>query len=147
MKKIVLLSLIIFGLYKYIVITNDKWIEPSKSVCTSNGGVWLKSNICRGNWENSKMICNKMKAKLPEENELKEVLANCNRIVNSKKNEKDYTYQYCYKTKGFENNAYWSSALYPDDKDYVLIVIFKHKNIFLSTKEELHYIRCVKAEQ
>jgi len=94
----------------------QKWITPSNSVCTSNGGEIYKG-ICQANWENAKKICSQSGGQLPSREDLHKVIIDCGGIADANgddewnKNTANTSYQSCYKAKGFSNNNnnwYWT---------------------------------------
>jgi len=98
------------------VTSTSKWITPSSSVCKANGGEIDKHGVCEANWKNATKICSASGGKLPTRNDLHKVITDCGGIAGVKlfsdeasKNQKNKSYQSCYKQKRFSNNNwYWT---------------------------------------
>lgn len=88
----------------------SKWLKPSSSTCTQNGGKMV-DGVCKANWENAKKICRASGASLPSIDDLRKVVTDCGGVIDDYvNNENNSNYQTCYKQKGFTSNYYWSST-------------------------------------
>jgi hypothetical protein len=128
----------------------SKWITPTNSTCTNNGGKLYKG-VCSANWENAKKICSASGGQLPSRADLKKVVVDCggsfttygNKDWDSltDKNIANKAYQSCYKEKGF-NGWYWTR----EEKDSSIAwgVYFGGGNDFWSNKSFDNSALCVR---
>lgn len=145
MKKIVLGIVIMFSLFIYFLRSNV-WINPTESICMQNGGRLFKKGVCDADLENAEVICQEMDARLPTIDELSKAIINCGGIVDSETNEGNYSYQSCYKKKGFvsDNDFYWSSTVSLDSSYYLNIMNFNYGYNYTEHEQFSYHVRCIK---
>ena len=128
-------------------ISKVEWITPSNRVCQSSGGK-VDTLGCQATWEIAKNICTNSGGKLPTIDILESVITNCGgKIIvdifseDGEKNEKNLSYQSCYKDKGFSPAFYWSA-----NRSYQLIdYVFFLQGVSGMGKGNINsHIRCIK---
>ena len=128
--------------------TIDKsWITPTDSICNDNGGiVYSEYNLpCTANWDNGKNICRKSGGELPSIDVLRQVIIDCGGILNDDdKNEKNQSYQTCYKEQGFTSASYWSSTKRTSDS--IWGIRFQLGDEVWGGKDATSAIRCIKSK-
>ncbi len=126
----------------------DKWITPSSSTCSSNGGELYKG-MCSANWQDAQTICSVSGGRLPNIYELKKVITDCGGVVDADiENIGDPKYQSCYRKKGFSaSDYYWSSSVYVSDTGGAWLVLFKDSHTRHYYKTRKYYVRCVRGRQ
>jgi len=132
----------------------SKWIAPTDGVCRSNGGKIDKDGVCKANWENAKKICSASGGRLPTIDELREVIVDCggemkeNNYAEMKKNEKNTSYQSCYKKKGFSSSSdCWSATTNASYSSDAWNVNFFNGDHRWYSKTLVSSIRCVRGGQ
>jgi len=87
----------------------SKPISTPKPITTSSK--WMKDTGEKAEWKKAKVICRAKGGRLPTIEELRKVIMDCGGVINDgKNNNKNSSYQSCYKAKGFASNNYWSST-------------------------------------
>ena len=130
----------------------SKWIDPSRSICESNGGK-IVNGVCRANCYNAKKICSESDGRLPSIGELKRVVTNCGGEMRDdtpaewSRNKNNSNYQSCYKRKGFVSGYYWSSTTVVGYEDSAWYVSFGGGGDYWDGKSDSNYVRCVRARQ
>jgi len=94
------------------VFLMDKWIFPSKSSCTREGGE-IKKGLCFATKEETWDICMANKGYVPEFNDIKKFVLNCGGEVNSFSNQNNQNYNACWKEK-FSSSYYWGNSFVID---------------------------------
>lgn len=123
--------------------TTSKWIKPTNSVCRANGGKLYKG-VCEANWKNAKKICSASGGQLPSRDDFKKVVIDCGGIWgNWKKNNKNTSYQSCYKQKGFSNNNWYWTIEEKDSSDVLNVGIYGGHDSW-DVKYGIHYALCVR---
>ena len=132
--------------------SETKWITPSDSTCTSNGGE-VNSDGCKSNWEDAKAICVANGGSLPSIEELSKVVTDCdgemkdNNKEEWERNRNNAIYQSCYKKKGFASSYYWSSTTHANYSRLAWAVDFSSGRRYDYFKDVNNYVRCVRAGQ
>ncbi len=145
MKKLILVS--IASLLLSSTYANAEWVKPTRSVCTSNGGKFVKG-ICSVDWQNAKNICQASGARLPTIDELRKVITSCGGVVNeSSNNINDPDYQSCYQRRGFrDKDWYWSSTEYNNNSSSAWGVNFNGGKGTWGSKSDQNYALCVRGQ-
>jgi hypothetical protein len=144
MKKLLLLasaSLVFATTY-----ASASWINPSRTICTANGGRLAPDGVCEANWRNATRICSATNARLPKRSELRKVVTDCGGVFNDEdNNQNDAHYQSCYSDAGFySSNYYWSSMTDTSLNNYAWIVYFKYGYDSNYNKGGINYVVCIK---
>jgi len=128
----------------------SKWITPTNSVCKANGGKIYKG-VCQANWKNAKKVCSQSGGRLPSREDFHNVITACGGIADADnnqqwaKNEKNSSYQSCYKQKGFsDNDWYWTRESHEEYSSNPWGVHFRSGNDFWGNKTNLNYALCVR---
>ena len=128
----------------------SKWITPTNSVCTNNGGKIYKG-VCQANWENAKKICSQSGGRLPSREDFHNVITACGGIADADnnqqwdKNKKNSSYQSCYKIKGFsDNDWYWTRESHEEYSSLAWFVRFLDGSDGWNYKTSNGYALCVR---
>jgi hypothetical protein len=137
--------------------SSSKWLTPTSTTCTANGGEIDSDGFCYAPWEKAKTICSASGGSLPSVEELKEVVTGCGGTNTTygdsdydsirDKNKANTSYQSCYKAQGFTSDDYWSATSLADGTNYAWIVYFGSGYTYSYRKGYSHYVRCVRAGQ
>jgi len=86
----------------------SKWLKPSSSTCTQNGGKMV-NGVCEANWKNVKKICRANGGTLPTRNDFKREVEACGGTWKDwRKNSENSSYQSYSRQKGFSSYS-WTS--------------------------------------
>jgi len=127
----------------------SKWIVPTNSTCTANGGKIYKG-VCQANWKNATKICSASGGRLPSREDLHKVIRDCGGIADANgdewtKNRNNSHYQNCYKQRGFsKDDWYWTSTNYEKDSSYAWFVYFYSGGGSWGSKTFQGYAVCVR---
>ena len=157
MKKFVAVML---GLmYIPINASDNSWITPTNTVCTSNNGK-VDEYGCQASWLNAEKICKESKGRVAPISEFKQIIKDCGGDVkdytvkkdgNITKNQQNSDYKKCYEKEGFSSNfrvSYLSSSerLRDRHKRKKLVSFYFGRVSLQSTREptmlSTMYIRC-----
>lgn len=111
MKKIILISCLAifsFGMENSEKISMKKastWIDPSKKICTNNGGKY-EENLCFANFENAQNICSSIGGKVPSYEDLSKEALLCGGNIEEGGIKNAKFYHSCYRKKGFKGRSY-----------------------------------------
>lgn len=106
------LPILLFILYKTLG-EKQVWIDPEKSVCIKKGGKVDGNGFCFATWREAQQVCLSSGGVLPSINMLKEVVLDCNGVLDNVDEEESRSETLaCYKGKGFLLNRYWSETSY-----------------------------------
>jgi len=132
----------------------SKWLTPTSTTCTANGGKIESNGICEAPWEEAKAICSASGGSLPSIEELKDVVTGCggtNATLGDSdwesitdKNKANTSYQSCYKSQGFTSYGYWSATAYADGTSTAWGVNFYFGGDSWGNKSHSFYVRCVR---
>ena len=131
------------------VVSTSKWLKPSSSTCTNNGGEIVKG-VCQANWKSSTKICRASGGKLPSREDFHKVIRDCGGIADASgdewdKNKNNSHYQNCYKQRGFsDKNWYWTREIYKKDSSRAWNVYFKFGNDDWLYKSDSIFALCVR---
>ena len=134
------------------------WIDPSSSVCQSNGGKMIDGS-CHASWQSAKKICQASGAKLPNLDEMTQLIKECGGIVahyhffsrggveelakREAQNRNNTSYQQCYKAKGFlPRTGYWSSKEYIPQTQGAWYVRFEEGSTGIYQQAAEFAVRC-----
>jgi len=126
--------------------SGSKWLTPTSTTCTSNGGKIESNGVCEAPWEEAKAICSASGGSLPSIEELKDVVTGCGGTIDDYDNNKANTsYQSCYKSQGFSSSFYyWSATTYASYTSYAWYVGFGYGFDLWYDKSNSYYARCVR---
>jgi len=131
-------------------IFTSKWLVPTNTVCTKNGGKLYKG-VCQATWSDATKICSTSGGRLPSRSELRKVITDCGGEMKDdnsaewKRNRNNSHYQNCYKQRGFsDNDWYWTSTNYEEDSSYAWSVLFDDGFDFWNGKTVHYYALCVR---
>ncbi|NEW59926.1 caspase family protein [Sulfurovum sp. bin170] len=93
---------------------SDKWITPTESICSSNGGKINKNGICEAEWNNANKICKASGGVLPNIETLRAVVTDCGGVIDECENKNNKFYQACSKERGFNLTDLYLSSTNPE---------------------------------
>ncbi len=137
--------------------SGSKWLTPTSTTCTANGGKIDSDGICKAPWGKAEAICSASGGSLPSVEELKEVVTGCGGTNTTygdsdydsirDKNKANTSYQSCYKAQGFTSNYYWSATSCAYLTYSAWIANFYGGYASYNFKDVSNYVRCVRAGQ
>jgi flagellar biosynthesis GTPase FlhF len=136
--------------------------QRREEIVTFNGLMWEKETR-KMNWNDAMEYAKNLRLggysdwRLPTVDELKEVVRSCggtsvehsdkNFYSILDKNKANFSYQSCYKNKGFKNDDwywYWGSTSISGGTDYGWLVDFDNGGVYYYRKDGNDYLRCVR---
>ena len=142
-------GILAIGLLSYGFSGNSRdWIDPEKSVCIKNGGKVDDSGYCSSTWREAQQICLASGGVLPSMTLLKEVVSECNGVLDNVDDEESRSKTLaCYKEKGFLLTPYWTSSSYDEYNAWGVSLGDSEKYMYYYGKSSYSnplYFRCEK---
>ena len=129
----------------------QKVVVPQKIVTSSSK--WITPTDKEATWAKAKKICRDSGGRLPSIDELRKVVTDCGGEIKDNsseewnRNEKNNSYQSCYKKKGFSSDCYWSSTTNVSNSSVAWLVIFNNGIYSRGDKGSEYRVRCVRGRQ